>query len=205
MNKINIRVGDTFYNAAGTECEIIKIFNSGTRCTIKHKVAKSSHDIKLIIIAISTGYYRNYQPVNTPYKFKIGDTVTIIPNANIYCTLDFETIIDYIYKDTVNLIVMKGSFGYKDSNDNAKRTVGYETGAIEQKHIKLINTNKSSQNEKISKIKTNSNRERTKTAISSSQTRQIASSSKLIGNTTPSSIKRTRIGRFEISQRAIST
>ena len=68
----------------------------------------------------------------------------------------------------------------------------------------LLTNNKNNQNEKTGKTSTVDRGKRTESSISSSSTRQIASASRLVGDSTHGKCKKTRIGRIEISSNAIS-
>ena len=70
-------------------------------------------------------------------------------------------------------------------------------------NYKPVNNNK---NNKKSRETTTVNRsQRTGTSIISSSTRQIASASRLVGNSKNGRIKETRVGRFEIKSNSITT
>lgn len=97
----------------------------------------------------------------------------------------------YLYKDT--WIKIGDSLDFFNSNSH-----------LEIKSQQILNYKKTNKNEKTREITTDTSRERTSSAISSSSSRQTATSSRYIGNSTSGRAKKTRIGRFEISKRAIS-
>lgn len=131
---------------------------------------------------------------NCVQKLSIGDTYNFEGQHRIISRLDQYGV--YFAKD------IKGnprdSFTQVVFFKNIKEDPRYTN----YKSILLINNN--NQNEQTGKTSTVNSGQRTESGISSSSTRQIASASRLVGDSAQSKCKKTRIGRIEISRNAIS-
>lgn len=97
------------------------------------------------------------------------------------------------------MVKLKDSHSRKDIEWTEK----YILEQINKDKFKLI-SNTTNNNEKTSVINTDLNREGEPRAITSSTTRLITSSSRLVGNAKASAIKTTRTCSFKISQNSIS-
>lgn len=145
-----------------------------------------------VLAKTKTGVYNNFRRI-------VKD---VNPNDIIYD----------IYRDRYYTILSFAVSNYnedlitvKDHNGNKQITWRkyYILERLNKDRFRLI-SNTTNNNEKITVTNTDVNRERNTTAISSSTTRQIAGTSRLVGNGKTSAIKETRVGGFKISQNAIS-
>lgn len=189
-------VGDTMRNTAGNKTTIVG-FNGLARDTVlllSETGTEWSVDESKLISNINQGHYTNYER----YKFSISDVKVgatyLNKKDNLRQITNFDEPLDLlkVYKlDTGEAISLRLKLFVSNLN----------RGVLSK--YQLPNS-KNSKDEKIRETETVKPRDSRSKAISSSTTRQIASSSRLTGNSKIGFRKRTRVGQFKISRSAIT-